>query len=61
MFDDAPILMGTTSFSRRVDTSNILITGGAGFMYEVLQAHSDDARLANHSFSPEALRGSQDI
>lgn len=32
--EDAPIFMGTTCFPPRPDVRNIMITGGAGFMYE---------------------------
>ena len=31
---EAPVLVGTTQFTPRPDVRNIMITGGAGFMYE---------------------------
>jgi hypothetical protein len=30
---EAPLLIGTTKFEPRRDVKNIMITGGAGFMY----------------------------
>lgn len=29
----APVLIGTTQFEPRTDVRNIMVTGGAGFMY----------------------------
>lgn len=33
VWQQAPILTGTTQFEPRPDVKNIMITGGAGFMY----------------------------
>lgn len=34
IWQDAPVLIGSTRFEPRADTKNIMITGGAGFMYD---------------------------
>jgi hypothetical protein len=36
IWKDAPILTGTTKFEPLPDVKNIMITGGAGFMYVCL-------------------------
>jgi hypothetical protein len=33
VWKDAPVLVGTTKFTPLPDVKNIMITGGAGFMY----------------------------
>jgi len=33
IWNEAPVLIGTTKFEPRPDVKNIMITGGAGFMY----------------------------
>jgi hypothetical protein len=33
IWKEAPVLIGTTNFEPRPDVKNIMITGGAGFMY----------------------------
>jgi hypothetical protein len=36
VWKQAPVLKGTTNFEPRSDVKNILVTGGAGFMYPSL-------------------------
>jgi len=33
VWKDAPVLIGTTKFTPLPDVKNIMVTGGAGFMY----------------------------
>lgn len=37
VWQNAPALTGSTKFEPRADTKNVMITGGAGFMYEIIQ------------------------
>ena len=37
VWKDAPILTGTTKFEPLPDVKNIMITGGAGFMFVALE------------------------
>ena len=41
------MLIGTTRFEPRPDVKNIMITGGAGFMYAPLGYHSAVCRVAD--------------
>jgi len=38
VWKDAPVLVGSTKFEPLPDVKNIMITGGAGFMYAILCA-----------------------
>lgn len=48
LWKQAPVLTGTTRFEPREDARNILVTGGAGFMCDIMRAWS---RLATDSFT----------
>lgn len=43
IWKDAPILKGTTKFDPLPDVGTIMITGGAGFMYEIRSSALRDA------------------
>jgi hypothetical protein len=52
LWRQAPVLIGSTKFERLADAKNILITGGAGFMY--VSRALKDARGRNYLALHEA-------
>jgi hypothetical protein len=41
IWEDAPFLQGSTRFEPQSDINNIMVTGGAGFMYVTRQLYLD--------------------